>query len=125
MNYTGQNKLLILLIEKQGDLFKNRWMLIFIFEIAAALLQIFSFIINSYSQQIAISIALGGLTLCTAQVIRSIRLLIAIIRIAEMSQKKEARDIKQAETTQQLDKYAYEEAKRRNRERRRKDKNID
>ena len=36
MNYTGQNKLLILLIEKQGDLFKNRWMLIFIFEIAAA-----------------------------------------------------------------------------------------
>lgn len=42
-----------------------------------------------------------------------------------MSQKKEARDIKQAETIQQLDKYAYEEAKRRNRERRRKDKNID
>ena len=125
MNYTGQNKLLILLIEKQGDLFKNRWMLIFIFEIAAALLQIFSFIINSYSQQIAISIALGGLALCTAQVIRSIRLLIAIMRIAEMSQKKEARDIKQAETIQQLDKYAYEEAKRRNRERRRKDKNID
>jgi len=66
----------------------------FIFEIAAALLQIFSFIINSYSQQIAISIALGGLALCTAQVIRSIRLLIAIMRIAEMSQKKEARDIK-------------------------------
>ena len=92
MNYTGQNKLMEVLIKEKGYFFTNRWTLIFTFEIISSLLQIFSFIIHGYSKYIAIAIALGGLALCVAQAVRSIRLLIAIMHIAEENQKKEERD---------------------------------
>lgn len=92
MNYTGSNRLLNELIQRYGNVFRDRWVSIFTFEVAGSVIPVILMVLPARYSVLTISMALGCLVLSALQAMRSLRLLLALMRVAEMSTRRDSND---------------------------------
>lgn len=116
MNYTGNNRLLEELIQENGHVFRDRWVSIFALEILGSALPIVLMVISSNKSALAGSLAMGCLALSMLQAVRSLRLLLALMRVAEMSNKRDAREAAERASVKERDASLMAVIERRNRE---------
>lgn len=90
MNYTGQNRLLDELVRIKGAIFRDRWTAVFGFQVLASVFPILLMAFSDDYSRITGAMAFGCLILAIIQVMRSLRLLLALMRVAEISNERDA-----------------------------------
>lgn len=116
MNYTGSNRLLEELIQENGHIFRDRWVSIFALEILGSALPIILMMLPSTQSTLAGSLAMGALALSMLQAVRSLRLLLALMRVAEISNKRDAREEAERASVEERDASLMAVIERRRRE---------